>query len=276
MTKDYTIHRYIDKITLVVMPKPYHTPVDDISPRPMTDKCIILDLDETLVHTQEEMTELHKLKILSDPKLLALRKRTYLLRLEDLEKPGYGTSYDLWGVVRPHVPEFLLFCFSYFKVVAVWSAGARPYVDAVVDHLFKDLPRPHVVFTRDDVLFDKNKQVEKPLQKMMEYHPILREHMSHANTFVLDDNHGTFVYNPKNGVHIPRYEPEATVHALMKDDDTVLKFRDWLLQPDIMQAVDVTTLPKHDIFYKYPPGISIPQNIGSNLDSYVIYPPDTL
>jgi curved DNA-binding protein CbpA len=51
-------------------------------------------------------------KILSDPKLLSLRQRTYIITLDDLEKPGIGTKLDCWGVTRPHIDEFLMFCFS--------------------------------------------------------------------------------------------------------------------------------------------------------------------
>lgn len=225
----------------------YHTKASSLQ-QPLTDKGIVLDLDETLVATQEKMATLNKLKILSDPQLLKLRKRTYRIKIEDLEKPGYGTAYDFWGVTRPHVPEFLLFCFSYFKIVAVWSAGQKPYVEAIVDELFKDLPKPHVVFTFDDVLQDERGNIEKPLKKMMNSHPVLKQHMTHANTLVLDDNHGTFVHNPNNGVLIPKYNPKASVASLSDNDNALLQFRDWLLLPEVVSAPDVTKLPKHDVF----------------------------
>src|SRR5690606_31782804 len=105
----------------------------------LTNKCIVLDLDQTLLATQESINSLHELGILSNPNLLSLRNRTYYFTIEDLEGPGIGTKYNYWGVTRPHCHEFLLFCFSYFRVVAIWSAGQRPYVESIVDYLFRDL-----------------------------------------------------------------------------------------------------------------------------------------
>ena len=101
----------------------YHVDADDIPLMSMTDKCIVLDLDQTVIATQDDIQSLHNLKILSNPQLISLRNRSYYISVEDLEKPGIGTKYDFWGVTRPHIHEFLIFCFSYFKIVAIWSAG---------------------------------------------------------------------------------------------------------------------------------------------------------
>src|SRR3989338_4538064 len=120
----------------------YHVIANDIPVTSITDKCIVIDLDHTLVSTQDPFGSLKELGILSNPDLIALRNRIYHIEIEDLEKPGVGTKYDFWWIIRPHVEEFLIFCFSYFRVVAVWSAGKRPYVEGIVDHLFRDLPKP--------------------------------------------------------------------------------------------------------------------------------------
>lgn len=226
----------------------YHVAADDIPSASITDKCIVLDLDQTLIATQDSVDTLKQLGILSDPHLLPLRNRLYYITIEDLEKPGVGTKYNFWGVTRPHVNEFLIFCFSYFKIVAVWSAGKRPYVEAIVDHIFKDLPKPHVIFTHDDVIIGPQGHIGKPLTKMIESNQVLRRNMSLQNTFALDDNVMTFYNNHDNGILIPAYDPSLSNNALGRDDPTLLQLKYWLLQPEVVNARDVTVLDKSKIF----------------------------
>lgn len=226
----------------------YHVDADDIPSTSITDKCVVLDLDQTLIATQDNTNNLKQLGIMSDANLISLRNRVYYLTLEDLEKPGVGTKYDFWGVTRPHIQEFLIFCFSYFKIVAVWSAGKRPYVEAIVDHIFKDLRPPHVVFTHDDIIIGPNGHIIKPLTKMIESNPVLRRNMSLQNILAIDDNASTFNQNNGNGVLIPAYDPSPTINALGRDDHTLLQLKFWLLQPEVVNARDVTILDKSKIF----------------------------
>lgn len=226
----------------------YRTKADDILPVPMTDKCVILDLDQTLIATQEDSKSIKKLGILSDPKLISLRDRCYYFTIEDLGKPGQGTKYDFWGVTRPHIDEFLIFCFSYFKIVAVWSAGKRPYVEAIVDHIFRDLRPPHLIYTHDDIITGPGGYVEKPLLKMIDHNKIFRNNMSLNNSLAIDDNPSTFSRNIGNGVLIPEYNPQLTIQSLQADDQALIQLMKWLMQPEVMKAKDVTVLDKNKIF----------------------------
>jgi hypothetical protein len=229
-------------------PSLYYVAADNIPSASITDKCVVLDLDQTLIATQDNINSLKTINILSDPNLISLRNRTYHITIEDLENPGIGTKYDFWGVTRPHINEFLIFCFSYFKIVAVWSAGKRPYVEAIVDHIFKDLPAPHVIFTHDDILIGPKGHIEKPLTKMIESNPVLRRNMSLQNTLAVDDNSMTFYHNHANGVLIPAYDPALSASAMARDDPTLLQLKYWLLQPEIVNSRDVTTIDKSRIF----------------------------
>jgi hypothetical protein len=213
----------------------------------LTDRAIVLDLDQTLLATQDDYEALGLMKILTDPALLPLRNRTYHLTLEEMDAPGSGNSYTYWGVTRPHLQEFLVFCFSYFRIVAVWSAGKKQYVEALVKELFRDIAPPHVVFTYDDVVMERG-SVRKPLRQLIDSHPVLQRHMSLSNTLALDDNSGTFIYNSGNGVLIPAYEPACSLPALARDDPSLLQFKYWLLQPEVVAAPDVTLLDKSSIF----------------------------
>lgn len=74
-----------------------------------TNKLLVLDLDETLIHSER-----------------------YPLRYDS----------DFWigslGVaIRPSAKDFLGFCFAHFRYVAVWTAATEPYANIVLDHLNK-------------------------------------------------------------------------------------------------------------------------------------------
>lgn len=229
----------------------------------LTDKCIYLDLDQTLIATADEehgMDDLYDVKLLSDPSLIHLRNRFYHVVVEDLEKPGYGSKYEMWGITRPHLHDFLLFCFSYFKLVMVYSAGKRQYVEEIVDHIFKDLPYPHLVLSYDDIVMD-GKKITKPINKVINGNELTRKYVKETNTFGLDDLNTTYSKNIGNGILIPRYDPDSNlvsteprdinyfIKELEKNDDALLKLKKWLMLPEVMNSEDVRLLDKNDIFY---------------------------
>lgn len=218
---------------------------DDRS-QPISQHSIVLDLDETLVHTQE--TDVKSIsKMLMDPNYMALRHRIYILDLNDIgQRRGTGTAVRMWGVTRPHVEEFLAFCFAYFKRVIVWSAGMKEYVDEVVRFLFRDLPMPDVVYARDKCT-NIDGLLEKPLQKMIDSEPQLT--ITLTSTFALDDRKSTFErFNPFNGILIPRYEPGIDAKSMLEDETALVNLQEWLEKPEVIEASDVRSLNKSRIF----------------------------
>ena len=228
----------------------YKTDLDKIPFKSLTDKCIVLDLDETLVHSNERMDQLKELKIITDPKLLDLRRRIYQISLDDVVyKKGTGMRTDIWGIVRPHVKEFLIGCFSYFKVVVVWSAGKRKYVDAIVDYLFRDIKRPHVVYSYNECERLSNGLLVKPLSNMIKNVPGLSKYMSLNNTFIVDDRLSTFdPVNPNNGILIPLYEPLFNIHLLRANDISLKQLMMWFMRPEVMYSNNVRELDKSRVF----------------------------
>ena len=222
--------------------------LSSVSKVSMTDKCIVLDIDSTLVYTQddnpdEELPKLQALKIM-DPKNIQLRKRIYYLKIDDYKKKGDGNSYPFWGVTRPHLTQFLIFCFSYFKVVAVWSAGSYDYVHKIVEHIFKGIQMPHIILTHDDC-DEIDGLIYKPLDRMFSK---MNEYMNYKNTFALDDTESTFSRNESNGILIPGYEPNETAISMLVDDICLEQFKYWLLQNEVMNSNDVRKLDKTKIF----------------------------
>ena len=228
----------------------YKTALDKIPFKSLTNNCVILDLDESLIHSNEKIDQLKELRLLTDPKLIDLKKRTYQITLDDVSyKKGTGIKTMMWGITRPHVKEFLISCFSYFKVVAVWSAGKRKYVDAVVDYLFRDIKRPHVVYAREQCEATTNGLLIKPLSKMIKNEPGLSKYMSLDNTFIIDDRKSTFEsVNPDNGILIPAYNPSFNIKSLRTDDIALKQLMIWLLRPEVMSSDNVRNLDKSTIF----------------------------
>lgn len=223
-----------------------------------TEHSIILDLDQTLIYCYDEddVEILRKNGIFTKPEYFDIRKRLFKLSLDDVmeKKKGVGVKTVLWGIIRPHVTEFLKFCFNHFKVVTVWSAGKRKYVEAIVDILFKNIKRPHVVFSYDNCERTKNKEnkIIKPISKMLQEIDSLDKYMSLQTTFSLDDTEYTFsIPNKENGIKIPAYVPHATPEEIRKDDLSLLKLISWFSQNNL--CTDIRNLTKAEIFE----GISI-------------------
>ncbi len=211
-------------------------------PKSLTDKTIVLDLDQTLVATQDYMDSLAKLQIMKDPSLLELRNRVYILDVDNLEGYGSGSNAMMWGIKRPYVDEFLRFCYSYFAHVIVWSAGRRHYVEAVIDNIFKDLPYPETVFTYDETLVVKGDVI-----KDLEFLLASNTNLQIEKILVLDDNITTFSRNVDNGVLIAPYDPKLKIDDLYKPDTKLFDFRNWLMTDEVIKSQDTRTLNKIDL-----------------------------
>jgi TFIIF-interacting CTD phosphatase-like protein len=220
---------------------------------------IVLDLDETLVHSVDDMSILTDLGILSNPKYLDLRSRIFTLKLDNvLTKPGSGSVHEMWGIIRPHTRDFLIFCFRYFNVV-VWTAGQRKYALAIVKILFKDIGWPHQILSREDCSQIRNLDdgYYKPLRRILGFNPPkLVDNESQAfddrglnHILIVDDRKKNFTLcNPRNGIRIPPFEPDLDIESLRQEDTSLLKLINFLSRPEVILSPDVRTLNKNNIF----------------------------
>jgi hypothetical protein len=244
----------------------YRSAMDKIPPKSRTNKCIVLDLDETLVHSNYDINNLKKLNIMTDPDLIDLRQRIYQICMDDVTTDkGSGIKTVMWGLVRPHAREFLLYCFAYFKCVIVWSAGKRKYVDTIVDYLFKDMRRPIVVYSYDECEKLSNNMLVKPFSKMIKNVSGLDKYMNLSNSFMIDDRdtvyRGYEGDNPYNGIQIPPYKPDFNIQSMRADDIALKQLMIWLNQSEVMNSSDVRTLDKSKIF-----SINVTTNHNKNMD----------
>lgn len=204
--------------------------------KPLTKNAIVLDVDETLVHTEEDMKSLVESDILSNPNLSG---DAYIISLED-------GKMEMWGTKRPHLDEFLLFCFTYFDKVCVWSAGQTDYVHALVDVLFAGFRKPDIVFTFDDCVQNEEGDWIKPLEKFYK-HPKAKGKIFPETTFIIDDRDYTFEQNAQNGVLIPAYCPK-TMEDIQDEEDHLNRLKRWLMYPSSRFTKDIRSLNKSQIF----------------------------
>ena len=217
----------------------------------ITDHILILDIDETLVHTSDDEKAWINMNIYRDSKSIDIRDRMYTLNIDTTR--SNGPSKFMWGSKRPHLNKFLNFCFLYFKAVVVWSAGVYEYVHLITEDIFKDTQEPHVILTRSNCVGNIN-HLEKPFWKMIHDTPDLTEYINYdlnkgfKNVFIIDDRLSSFAQNPKNGINIPLYDPKDSVNDIRKDDVCLLQLMNWFSQPDVINSDDVRTLDKSKIF----------------------------
>lgn len=238
---------------------PYWIKLDiDGNNKSLTNHVLVLDLDETLIHSFENVEDIKKLGLRNDPEL---RGRIHIIELEDVvSKKGQGKTEKMYFVTRPGLDEFIVFCFRYFKKVVVWSAGRRIYVRAIVNKIFSHINEPNIVFTYDECLNPDGECNDKPLEKLYKLNP---EIMSEKNTLLLDDRIHNFEPNPDNGVLIPPYLPvvkkdikksgaaRPDKKAMLSNEDNCLKlFSEWLMKTEVIESKDVRLFDKTNIFPK--------------------------
>jgi len=225
-------------------------------------KTLILDLDETLVHSWENPSFLDRYRIYEDPQIYRRFHPTGSHQIAYsmfLEMPN-GKTNRIWGLHRPHLYEFLSFASQYFDNILVWSAGIRPYVDEIAKQIFLEsgLKSPKLVWARDNC---SNYQgfYHKPISEVVDElasRPYTTFRVDPRWTLVVDDKSHTFMQNPQNGVLITPYFPGndrsdrvPTMDDLLDRSDTaLLQLKNWLQLPEIQSAQDIRTVNKTRIF----------------------------
>jgi hypothetical protein len=235
---------------------------------------LVIDLDATFVSSHMSMHSYHRLmknlENMNDVQGAAsIKARIYAFDVE---------GEKMWTVLRPGALEFIEFAMRYFRIVSVWSAGQKSYVDAVVNILFKPhMSRPALVFHWEDCARDRppcrNDQCDikvkmaaspttpdnvsefsKPLIEMarhcarggdtdsrMENEPL-------ARMLMLDDRNDIAKHNPNNLIHNPPFEPNLTIYSLSLPDTVLDDLAKWLMKPEVILAADVRALDKSRIF----------------------------
>lgn len=182
-----------------------------------SNKILILDLDETLIHTTN-----HNSSASSD--------RRYVLDLSEDR---------MSGTMRPYVKEFLQFAKDNFHEVVIWTAATKDYADAVVDLLFDSDSRPLLVLSREDCRYDPavyGGSYTKPTHRLAH-----QQGWDPKLVLMLDDRPYTFAHNPQNGLLIRSYQGE-------NDDNELVKAMAWMASPAFHRCDNVASLNKDGAF----------------------------
>lgn len=213
-------------------------------------KTLILDLDETLVHTWADPAFVEEYKIYSTPDLY--------YKFHPIGEPAVAYSFTIdgtpcWGLYRPYLYEFLAFASEYFDNVLIWSAGIREYVYEIVRRIFVDtgITCPRLILSRDQCA-TYNGTYHKPISvvtTMLESRYYETFTIDPDNTLVVDDREYTFMANPDNGILIPPFAPEPTLEGLLdRSDDALYKLQRWLDNPRVRNSTNLAALKKDEIF----------------------------
>ena len=179
-------------------------------------RTIVLDMDETLVHTFDTAKSSYCDGL---PSVLDFRTcmEYFSGRGYEFYIPGAGSHY---GIYRPGMYHLLEKCYSLFDNVIIWSAGTKGYVGEIMTKIFKDCRLPDAIFARDFCEITSQGKYHKPLRKLSYlYDGDLEETLK--NTLIVDDRKDTFIENPDNGILIPAWRGE-------KDDTTLFKLAAFL------------------------------------------------
>jgi TFIIF-interacting CTD phosphatase-like protein len=205
----------------------------------VTDKCIVLDMDETLVHSFERHLEKNEINI-EDPANFDIRERLYYFDY------GRGTRRKIIGIKRKFLDEFIEFCSWYFRLVIIWSAGEDSYVKRTCKWIFRNYKSPYVILTREKCSGD---ELSKPLRFLIENKNI--KNLRYENTFIVDDKESTFILeNPENAIHIPAFTMSTlTPENIRSDSDNyLLDLMIWFQRKEVVKSKDVRLLDKSSIF----------------------------
>lgn len=200
----------------------------------MSGKNIILDLDETLVHTHENEYDG------TFENLYKYKNEEYMVNFTDLMENGDITTTKMWGIRRPYFQKFIKFCFDNFDNVIIWSAGTERYVKDTVNRVFYENKSPHYIFTQKDCYIDEN-GLTKPIKYLKKNNPYLKINIE--DTILVDDREENFYLNKENGILIPVFDPSEKV-----EDKNLLKLMTWLSSKEFKYSDDIRDIDKKSIF----------------------------
>jgi len=194
---------------------PYTPPPQALLPPPEQKfygkKLLVLDLDETLVHSS--FNYVANSDILVDI---------------DIDDPNTGTTMNarIYVYKRPHVDEFLQAMAQYYEL-CVFTASLRVYCDAVMDQLDPQHLVSHCLYrescTNSNGVFVKDlSRLGRPLESII----------------ILDNNHVSFLFHPRNGILAEAFYDDKTDDYLQRITDdlihlsTVPDVREYLMQEE--------------------------------------------
>lgn len=167
---------------------------------------VILDLDETLIHTS-----------------VAPRQNQIAIR----------QFANYWLYERPYVHAFIKFCLANFRV-AVWTSSSERYAQAITAHLFEHPEQLEFIWSRQHCTVRQDPQSSKNVYiKNLKKVKARGEPLSRV--VIVDDSPEKLIYQYGNLVPISPFEGQA-------NDTALLLLMDYLLH--LSQQPNVRSIDK--------------------------------
>jgi hypothetical protein len=159
---------------------------------PTATSVLVLDLDETLIHTVFPYAGAVK---------------------SGLPAPHYRYANSMGGYLRPGLKQFLAFAQRSFTHVGVWTAASPDYAQFIVDQVLRPLGfAPKFLLTGTDCEWVPYRQGKamvrvKPLRKLWTQPRFRWLGATEQNTLIVDDRHETAQLNPRQLVALRPFNP---------------------------------------------------------------------
>jgi len=167
---------------------------------------IILDLDETLIHST--------LRRIKDPDFKIIFPATQSHR---------ATTY--YVKKRPGLDKFLRYIFKNFKTVSVWTAATRDYAEQVIANIFTKKQRAQLKYFHSR---EHTQEGIKPLKLIFNDNNAKNLKIQPNNTIIIDDKKEVVYHNPGNGIIIPAWlgkKPDNYLSKLIIVLSGIIKYR---------------------------------------------------
>lgn len=202
---------------------------------PITNKILIFDIDETILHS--------------------FRDQQYFLSYKPIPseipydfKLNNGTR--ICGYVRPHVKHFLTWARAYFDKIGIWSAGSEEYVKLLVDHIFEYKPDFILSWNDCDQKYTDigdGRYADKYSKPLDYLYDISGNIINPTNVYFVDDMMHSVRHNTYNMIIIPEYNPEKYPNDSIYDK-RLLELRSFFLKKQVKNCLDVRYVDKGNIF----------------------------
>jgi len=168
-------------------------------------KCLVLDLDETLVHSSFASSDPHDFTLTIDFE---------------------GRKQIMYVAKRPYVDDFLKFCSEYFELV-VFTASHSKYAEPLLDILD---PHKYIDFRlfRESCTFHKGEYVK-------DLHRIGRP-LNH--TIIVDNSPKCYVFNPFNAINCLSWYNDRSDNELLEILDILKLLADPSIE-DVMKEIKI-------------------------------------
>ena len=210
--------------------------------RPQNGRILLLDIDETLVHSFTQLDQYQKLITEERKFYLENRPSFYRLRIPILDNDGNINMFDFWGILRPYLDYFLKAAFENFQLVGIFTAGGESYAREMEKILFGRVGiKPDFIFHKKDLSIN-GKAYHKPIVRTLSKIGI---NTDTKKVLLIDDRIENFIEEPENCLLVPHFNP-ANIKNFVHDQ-SLKKIADFFYTSEFADTEDLSEIEWGDV-----------------------------